>query len=245
MLAFPAIRFYNPSMLAFQLYQLQGIDTRRDRLQAEIAALEAQLADQSAIEAAQAALKAAQAAWQKAATALRAAEAETAAVREKLQRTEEMLYSGRVRNPKELQDLQREAEALKRLLTQREDAELETMLAAEEAEAAFRQAEEKLRAVQHTRLQQESRWRGDLGNHRRALAALDKRRTEMLTTIPAETLAQYERLRAQRHGLAVATVTEGTCDACGAPLTPDILRSARSNTQLAFCPTCKRILYVP
>lgn len=244
-LAFPANRFYNPHMLAFQLHQLQEIDTGRDRLQAEIRALEARLADRSAIEAAGQAVAAAKVTLERARQALRAAEAEAESVRQKIRRTEQTLYGGQVRNPKELQDLQREAEALKRLLAVKEDAQLEAMLAAEEAENAFRAAETRLNALQEERLQQEARWNGDLATHRQRLATLDQRRQHLTTTLPGDALNTYERLRQSRGGLAVATVTEGACDACGAPLTPDLLRAARSPDTLAFCRTCKRILYIP
>ncbi len=232
-------------MLAFQLHQLQEIDTARARLQAEIHALEARLADHAAVEAAGQAVAAAKAALARARQALRSAEAEAEEVRLKIARTEQALYGGRVRNPKELQDLQREAEALKRLLAVKEDAQLEAMLAAEEAETAFQNAEARLQTLREERLQQEARWNGDLATSRQRLAALDERRRRLITTLPADALATYERLRERRGGLAVATVTDGACDACGAPLTPDLLRAARSPEALAFCRTCKRILYVP
>ncbi len=232
-------------MLAFQLHQLQDIDTGRDRLQTEIRTLEARLADRRVIENAEQAVAAAKVALERARQALRAAEAEAESVRQKIRRTEQALYGGRVRNPKELQDLQREAEALKRLLTKKEDAELEAMLAVEEAEGAFRAAEARLSALQQERLQQEARWNGELATCRQRLATLDGRRQHLTASLPAEALATYERLRQSRGGLAVATVTEGACDACGAPLTPDLLRAARSPDTLAFCRTCKRILYIP
>ncbi len=232
-------------MLAFQLHQLQEIDTARARLQAEIHALEARLADHAAVEAAGQAVAAAKAALARARQALRSAEAEAEEVRLKIARTEQALYGGRVRNPKELQDLQREAEALKRLLAVKEDAQLEAMLAAEEAETAFQNAEARLQTLREERLQQEARWNGDLATRRQRLAALDERRRRLITTLPADTLATYERLRERRGGLAVATVTDGACDACGAPITPDLLRTARSPETLAFCRTCKRILYIP
>ncbi len=232
-------------MLAFQLHQLQELDTQRDRLQAEIRTLEARLADRSAIEAAEQALATAKTALERARQALRSAEAEAESVRQKIRRTEQALYGGQVRNPKELQDLQREAEALKRLLAVKEDAELEAMLAAEEAENAFQAAEARLRTLQQERLQLEARWNGDLATHRQRLTALNQRRQHLTATLPPEALATYERLRQNRGGLAVATATDGACDACGAPLTPDLLRAARSPDTLAFCRTCKRILYIP
>ncbi len=231
-------------MLAFQLHQLQQVDSARDRLAREIDALQKALNDRQAIAQAEAEVDAARARWEAAQKALRHAEAEAEAVRAKLRRSETALYGGTVKNPKALQDLQREAEALKRLLAQREDAELEAMLAAEEAEAAHRALNDRLQTLRHERLQQEARWQGELAQLQQELDALNARRTALVAEVPPDALQTYERLRAQRGGLAVAVVEDQTCTACGAPLTPDLARAARSDEKLAFCRTCKRILYI-
>ncbi len=245
LLDFPAEHLYNHSMLAFQLYQLQQVDSTRDDLSKRVAALEARLADHHAVESAEATARAASERLQRARHALRQAEAEAEAVRMKIRRSEEMLYSGSVRNPKELQDLQKEVGALKRLLSRREDAQLEAMVAAEEAEAAQRAAEGRLQAVRHERLQQETRWRGELDDLQQRLASLDGRRAALAAEVPPDALTTYERLRQSRGGLAIAAVEDHACTACGAPLTPDLVRAARSGDALVFCRTCKRILYVP
>ena len=229
-------------MLAFHLHQLQQIDSARDRLMQAMAKLQQALEDTRAIAQAEAALEAARREMEAAQQALRRAEEAAEAVRTKRRRSEEALYNGTVRDPKALQDLQREVEALKRLLSQREDAQLEAMLAAEEAESAYHAARERLEALRHERLQQEARWRGELAQLQEELDALNKRRQVLVAEIPPDALATYERLRTQRGGLAVAVVEEQACTACGAPLTPNLARAARSGEQLVFCPTCKRIL---
>jgi len=244
-LAFPRNRFYNPIMLSFQLYQLQQVDTRRDQLLREIQALQAQLADREEVVRAEWALTRAGEKVEEARRVLSSAEAEAEAVRAKLQRTEQALYDGSVRNPKDLQDLQREAEALKRLLARREDVELQAMLALDEAEQALLAAEEQLKMAKARRRQNEARWQGELDEKQKALAGLDARKASLCAEIAADALAVYEKLRQSRHGLAVATVHDGACDACGAPLTPALLQAARKGEPLAFCHTCGRILYVP
>ena len=52
---------------------------------------------------------------------------------EKLARAETRLYGGGVRNPKELEDLQRDAAQLRRQLSQAEDSLLEALICAETA----------------------------------------------------------------------------------------------------------------
>ncbi len=56
-------------------------------------------------------------------------------------------------------------------------------------------------------------------------------------------LDQYESLRRQRRGVAVAEVTENACSACGTTLTAALQQNARHAEQLVFCPSCGRILF--
>ena len=63
---------------------------------------------------------------------IREAEYAAQAQREKIEQTENSLYGGAVSNPKELQDLQMEAESLKRHLQTLEDRLLEVLLEQEE-----------------------------------------------------------------------------------------------------------------
>ena len=65
----------------------------------------------------------------------------------KIEQSEASLYSGNVTNPKELQDLQNEAAALKRYLVTLEDRQLEAMLEVETAEQSKQAALDKLEGV--------------------------------------------------------------------------------------------------
>ncbi len=231
-------------MLAFQLYQLQQVDSERDALEKRVAELEALLADRRALLSAEEGAQKAKAAHRAAQRALQEAEAKAQALRDKLSRTESTLYSGSITNPRELQALQAEVEMLKRHLEAAEDAQLEAMLALEEAEKTLNAAEEHLKAVKTERNTQEARWRGEIASLQEKIERLGKRRQAIAGAIPAESLALYEKLRSKRGGQAVALVSDGACDACGAPLPPPVLQTARSSQSLAFCPTCGRILCI-
>ncbi len=74
----------------------------------------------------------------------------------KIEQTEATLYGGKVRNPKELQDLQNEAAALKRYLAVLEDRQLEQMIALEDVEKGSNLAVELLNEVQQQKEQANS-----------------------------------------------------------------------------------------
>jgi predicted nucleic acid-binding Zn-ribbon protein len=61
--------------------------------------------------------------------------------------------------------------------------------------------------------------------------------------IPEDALRLYDQLRQQRRGLAVAAIRDNSCSACGSGLTAAQMQSSRASSQMAFCPSCGRILY--
>ena len=116
----------------FQLYHLQQLDTQLDGIHARLKEIESALADDSQVSLSREKTTQVNASLQQARQNLRNAEFETQQQRIKIEQTESTLYGGKVRNPKELKDLENEAAALKRHLSVLEDRQLESMLAEEE-----------------------------------------------------------------------------------------------------------------
>ena len=164
--------------------------------------------------------------------------------RRKAKAVEDKLYGGSVRNPKELQDLQADLEALKRQLSRREDAALEAMLQADEEEAALREREALL-------ARREEEWRAEraaLESQRADLEAevaeLERRRDGQASRISGGALRLYQELRSRRQGRAVARVERGLCGGCRISLPTSLIQQARSGNSLVQCMSCERILYV-
>jgi predicted nucleic acid-binding Zn-ribbon protein len=161
---------------------------------------------------------------------------------DKIDKNQKKLYGGTVKAPKELEDLQMEAGALRRYLSVLEDKQLEAMIAFEEAEANKQESETNLAKVKQEIADQNQ----DLTKEQTALtekvAQLDGERQELYNTFPQATLAQYDKLRQNRAGLAVTEVKDNSCAACGAALTAAQSQAARSPSQIVNCETCGRIL---
>ncbi len=68
-------------------------------------------------------------------------------------------------------------------------------------------------------------------------------RNAVAGAIPAAELSLYDQLRQQRRGVAVAVISDNSCEACGSTLSLAQIQSARSSGQVMFCPSCGRILY--
>jgi len=227
----------------FKLFRLQQIDSQLDQAHGRLQEIEAALKENKAVRQAQQRLEKIKRNLEVERKKLRRAEEEVQKQRIKIEQTEATLYSGKVRNPKELQDLQNESAALKRYLSVLEDRQLEAMFSVEEVEKLLEEASSTLDSVmaefdqQYQELTQE---RAQLENE---VNRLDNERAAAASSIPDEYIRLYEQLRKQRRGIAVAKVTDKACSACGATLTAALLHSARLPSNITRCSACGRILY--
>jgi len=228
---------------ALGLYRLQQVDSQIDQIQARLKAIQETLENDAALRSANEHFAAAESKYKAAEQALKLSEAEVEKQRIKLGQTDASLYGGRVQNPKELQDLQKDVVSLKRHLQTLEERQLEDMLALETAEKELQLAKTDLEGVksglsdQHRDLTMESE------TLRRNLEHLNSERQAVITDIAGQALNAYDQLRKQKRGLAITTVSDNSCEACGTTLTASQHQNARSATQLFHCPTCGRILY--
>jgi predicted nucleic acid-binding Zn-ribbon protein len=175
--------------------------------------------------------------------AMKSSDAEVEKQKIKIQQAESSLYGGAVHNPKELQDLQKDVASLKRHLETLESRELETMTAVELAEAELKAAAAALEKIKAERSSQNIDLTKEGDSLQKDLERLDSERKAVAGNVSKDAFTLYNQLRQQRRGIAVATVSDSSCAACGSTLTPSQEQSARSTTQLFNCPTCGRILF--
>ena len=168
-----------------------------------------------------------------------------AGVTQKLEDTETLLYSGKVTNPKELSDLQKELEYLRRRQASLEERELEEMETVEQLTTKAAVANERFVVV-------EAAWRSenaDLHDEYEALRAeltkLLAQRKSVVKRIDARDLAEYDALRKILKGVAVVAVKGNSCQVCRVQVPQRDLERARDTDQILYCSGCERILYVP
>ena len=225
------------------LYRIQEIDREFDRLKGRLEEIRITLEDSSEITQLKTDLDARETATTATITAARHAENEVDDQRLKLQSTEQSLYGGGVTNPKELEDLQMEAESLKRHLETLEDRYLAVMLEQEEAEitqeqssVALKEAESRQRNLNETLITE----RDEID---RRLANLEAEREAALASVSDEDLATYEKLRTQLGGVGVVILNGDSCGACGLTLPASSRQLVSSGDELIRCSQCSRILY--
>ena len=228
---------------ALGLYRLQQVDSQIDGIRARQQSIQDTLQNDVKLQAATQAFSAAGSKYKEASQALKQTEAEVEKQRIKIEQTEASLYSGRVQNPKELQDLQKDIVSLKKHLETLEERELEAMVMAETTEKEVQSTKSELEQTQ-ANVNEQNR---DLTKENEALdkelERLSSERKAIMSDLVSSMVTTYDQIRKQRRGIAVTTISESACSACGTTLTLSLQQSARSATQLFTCPTCGRILY--
>jgi len=228
---------------ALGLYRLQQVDSQIDQIEARLRAIQQTLENDLELRAASERLVAAEKKCRDAERTLKEREADFEKQRIKIEQAEASLYGGHVHNPKELQDLQKDVVSLKKHLGTLEDRELEAMLAAETAQTELQNARTELERVQSNLASQNLDLASERDTHHKSIERLRSERLAVMSDIAQPNVKIYDQLRQQKRGVAIATITDSSCAACGTTLTPSQQQSAHSTSQLFNCPTCGRILY--
>ncbi len=228
--------------IAQTLYRLQKVDSRLQQIETRLQTIQAALESNPVLQNAQQNLQQAKRQSEDVQKQLRQAEEASADQKIKIEQIESSLYSGRIQNPKELQDLQNDLASLKRRLASLEDAQLEQMLALEEARSQQAQAEAQWQKIRTLAMTENAALHGEANTLQKEAENLQTQRSAITPTLQDSQISLYENLRQNRRGLAVSTLSEGACYACGARLTPGQAQSVRLATQLILCPSCGRIL---
>ena len=213
-----------------------------DKIRARLDAIRETLENDVELRATMDAVASSKSAYKSASSLVKESEAEVERQRIKLEQTEASLYSGQVKNPKELQDLQMDVASLKKHLVTLEERQLEAMVSAEDTEKALNSAKDKLEQVQSNLKDQNVDLTNESAVLNKDLERLESERKAVVGELAESALGTYEKLRQQKRGIAVAAVLDNSCSACGTTLTQSQHQSARS-AELFNCPTCGRIVY--
>jgi len=77
-----------------------------------------------------------------------------------------------------------------------------------------------------------------------SLASLAAEREGLVASLPADIMAEYDRLRESKNGIAVGVLQDGHCSACRVEFPEGKLVGLQAGPEVATCPQCHRILIV-
>jgi predicted nucleic acid-binding Zn-ribbon protein len=226
-----------------QLYQLQLVDSEWEERSQRLALVEERLGESGDLIRAREAVVETKDSLSALRAQLRALELDVAAVAAKLKQNQDRLYGGRVRNPKELSNLQDEAAALRRRRSELEDEQLELMITIEEEEAELAERQARLRQIETSWRDDQASLQAEKGELEQRLAELGEERDGMQARSGAADLALYDDLCQGQGGIAVARLRRGICQACGVDVPTSMARAVERGEVMHYCPICNRLLF--
>jgi hypothetical protein len=161
---------------------------------------------------------------------------------DKLTTEEENLYSGKIRNPKELANLQHDVDGLKAKRSQLEDRILEIMEQVELATASIATISSELKRLEAEWHNQQQQLSTEIEQLKSTLSNLKQERQLLSAEIDSQTVELYHNLKKGK-ATAVAKVEQGICSGCRISLPITDLQRVRSGS-LVQCSSCGRILFL-
>jgi predicted nucleic acid-binding Zn-ribbon protein len=153
--------------------------------------------------------------------------------------------SGAVKTNEAYKALQHEIANAEAEVAKAEDAELEVMMAGEEAEKRVRHAEANLREDEQAVAKEKKEIEGLQAEKKKRLEALLAEREKALAPIPEDLRDLYDRVARRHHGAAMAEARDGQCRGCGMRVLPHTIQELHRepNDEIYRCESCGMILY--
>lgn len=171
-------------------------------------------------------------------------EDEVALLTTKMDSEQAKLLSGKITNPKEVQNISLELDALKR---RKDSLETEILSEMERREKALEQKKKITSAIAEAQAKEETLvegFKGKGGGLQEKIEGLRSERNQIAQALPAEIAALYESKRAAKPGVVVGVLSGVTCGACRMELPVETARDLRDGAEVSECPLCQRILIV-
>ncbi|UCG24265.1 MAG: hypothetical protein JSW55_19455 [Chloroflexota bacterium] len=160
---------------------------------------------------------------------------------DKAQRSEQRLYSGTIKNPKELEDLQHEVESLSRRRESLEDELIEAMIMVEEAGEEDAAAQTSLSETQAAWDQDQADLKQEQSDLITHINEATLRRKKQLEAVSAESLRAYEDAQRRAGTTAVVLMKNNRCRGCLVTVPANRVKAVDEG-QLVQCESCSRIL---
>ena len=153
--------------------------------------------------------------------------------------------SGAVKTNEAYKALQHEIANAEAEVAKAEDAQLEVMMAGEEAERRVRHAEANLKEDETAVTREKKEIEASQSEKKKLLESLIAERERALAPIPEDLRELYARIAKRHNGSGLAEARDGQCRGCGMRVLPHTLQELRRdpNEEIYRCESCGLILY--
>jgi len=225
------------------LFEIQKIDLDLRSLESRIKSLNNELIDNTKIEVAETK-------FNEAATKHANTEKESAEIdykindfKNKRQQLNSSLYSGKIQNSRELQDLQNEIESITQNISRLEDLLIQKWDEIEKYKSEKLLYQSELNTIKDTIISRKEEIKTVLDQLNKDINRLHIQRKGVQDQVSSPFLGIYNRLVASKKGVAIIKITDSYCSACGTSLTPSDCQNAKVHSQIIYCSNCGRIIY--
>jgi predicted nucleic acid-binding Zn-ribbon protein len=138
----------------------------------------------------------------------------------------------------------READAVRKQISQLETQVLEKMEIGEQTEGQLKEREPEIARLRTESDERIKAFNEETRTQQGKLDAARAERERLLSTLPKNMSAMYNRISARiRDGIAMAEARNGSCTACFMALRPQVMSEVRRGDEIITCENCNRILY--
>lgn len=225
------------------LYMLQKVDSQIDEIDDKLSIIEKKLNSNEEIIEAKNKLSEIELQLEAKNKEIKTFEEKSFQIVSKINASRDRLYGGKIKNPKELEDIQVEITSLKKRNESFEETILELMIDSEDIQKLIDNQSAYLESLQKEKvlLDKELNLEKELLIKDRSRLIVE--REPVLDQINPDLIVKYEKLRKTKNRLAVTLVKDNACAACGSSLTPAEIQMVKSSLDEFYCKICKRLVY--
>lgn len=172
------------------------------------------------------------------------ADADVEQVKARRERDQSMIDAGSISDPKALQHMLGELESLQRRISSLEDVELDVMERVEAAQAELAHRTEALEKIDRESTELEQARAKKAADIEADVAKVLDQRATAAEGMPADLMALYEKLRANKGGVGAAALRRKECEGCHITINASDLAviTAKPVDEVVRCEECDRIL---
>jgi predicted nucleic acid-binding Zn-ribbon protein len=160
---------------------------------------------------------------------------------QKISKLKEQMLSAKTNE--QYRAFQHEIEFCEKEIAKCEDRILELMGQAEPLDRNVKAAEASLKKEKEQVEAEKKVARERTANDQQALKELHEERTALVGSLEKSLVANYERIRKNRQGIAIAEAVDGRCSRCHISLRPQFFQELKRGDKIMTCESCSRMLF--
>lgn len=226
------------------LYAIQGLELAVDEARQRLQEIDEALSNDALIASSQATLITAEATLHEVNAQAKNLELELSGLVQKIQEVDALVYSGKIKNPKELQERNDEVESLRRRQTNLEAQLAEAQNIQSTAQQDHTAAQLVLEQVLANRDIDQTELIEEREQLNRQIDTILRKRKAKVQEVPKETFEHYRNLRKRKRGQAIALLRGDSCTACGIEQPSSDVQRILQGNEMIYCIGCGRILVI-